>query len=87
MNVLKIVINSVEDAKAGTPIVDTSTKENMQEGEMTFAYLEKGMKSGKTSVMVIIKLADGTHAIGECSGDNFEKAHSAFKGAKERFGS
>lgn len=89
MNVLRIVINSIEDAKAGKKIVETATAENTVECKepVTIAFLEKGMTSGKTSVMITLIAPDGTHYLGQCSGENFEQAYSAFKGAKERFGS
>lgn len=49
--------------------------------------LEGGMVSGKTSVMLIGKNAEGEYAALEISADLFETLAGAVRGARARFGS
>lgn len=87
---LKIVINSIEDAKAGKPIVEEINKDlsNLTEVEsekMTIGILEKGTQAGQTSLMVIMKTPDGKFVMSQITGNMFEALISAYRGANERF--
>ena len=87
METVKIVINSVEDAKNGVKIVETATVENIEETKnITFAILEKGMASGRSSLMVILVDKDGKHLTGQFTQGHLEALVGALKGAKQRFG-
>jgi hypothetical protein len=87
MEQLRITINSLEDAKAGKPIDNRTTTENIRPTkDFTVAILEGGMKSGRTSIMFTLGNADGTFSIAEMTPDQFEVLIGAFRGAIERFG-
>lgn len=69
----------------GVPILDVKP-ESIVQGELkTFAILEKGMKSGKTSVSFHIELPDGTNVIAQTSAAIFDGMAGALKGAELRF--
>ena len=87
MQKLTIKINSIEDAKAGKKIVETATKENTVECvNLTAGILEGGMESGKTSIMFILEMPDGTHAVAQLTQDLLDGLNGAVRGAVERFG-
>ena len=87
MYTVKVRIQSLEDVSNGIPIKEGISKETVVNcPEITFAILEGGMQSGKTSCMFILENGDGKHYVAECSAEMFETMAGAVKGAKERFG-
>jgi hypothetical protein len=97
MTTIHIRIQSLADVSKGIPILDDIRDTtgppggNIQEdGELTIAFLEGGMQSGKMSVMFILSYPGKPgqprqHHIAECSSQNFEGLIGAFKGAMQRF--
>lgn len=84
---VKIIINSISEAKAGVPIVPGTLPENTHQAtEFNVGILEKGTEAGRTSVMIVLKNPDGTFTMGQCTAREFEAIAAALKGAKERFG-
>lgn len=87
MEVLKIVINSLEDSKNGIPAIKGVTPENVkQTKDITVVILEGGTVSGATSLMFALKHPDGQICVAEITGNHLEGLYQAYKGAKERFG-
>lgn len=90
MEAIKIVVNSLEDANAGKPIVEGVKKDlsNVHQAKnVTFGLLEKGMQSGRTSLMIILENPDGTFSVGQMTQDHLEVLNAAVRGAVGRFGS
>jgi hypothetical protein len=87
MEVIKIVVQSLEDAKNGKPIVQGHDLDKCQQSkDLTIGILEGGMESGKTSLMFVIMHPDGTSAMAEMSANQFEGLIGCFRGAVQRFG-
>lgn len=86
MPMTKIVIQSIEDAKNGTKLVEGVTRENIHEcEEFSVGILEKGTQGGQTSIMFICR--DGDKAtIGQMTANQFDMLIGAFRGAVQRFG-
>jgi hypothetical protein len=83
---LNVVINTLADARAGIPIVEGCTRENItQADQLTIGILESGMTSGRTSLMFILTMNDGTFKVAECSAAQFEMLIGAVRGAVKRF--
>ncbi len=83
---IKIVINTIEDAKAGKKIDEETTKENIREtNRMTVGILEKGTQGNRTSVMFILKNPDGTFSIAQCTAKELLAIADCVKGAQQRF--
>lgn len=83
MSQVEIFIRTKNDVNppivfAGSPRVDTAELR-------TVVILEGGMQSGKTSMALHFKLANGQHAIAEVAGTIFQGIAQALKGAQERF--
>lgn len=86
MTGIRIVINSKEDAAAGTPIVKDLKMEDLRESnDLTIAILQEGMQSGATSLMFLIKNADGTTSMAQTSKALFEQVYAALLGAEQRW--
>lgn len=88
MVTVKVVIQSLEDAKNGMPLVEGGTEENTYETTepITFAFLESGMQSGATSLGVIMKDKDGKNVFGQFSVRHFQQLSGILSGVLERFG-
>ena len=84
MEVLKIKIQSIQDAKDGIGLTDSKVIPTMTK-DITIGILEGGMQSGATSLMIILKVGDKEYAA-EMTPGHFEMLKSAYKGAVERFG-
>jgi hypothetical protein len=86
MRAVKVVIQSLDDVKNGKPIVEGMTPENIEETHnLTVGVLESGMESGKTSLMFVLQMGDGTFKVAEMSAGQFEMLTSVVKGAVMRF--
>jgi len=88
MTTLNIVIQSLEDAKNGVPILKNSppATEYIPLEDATLGILEGGMHYGKTSIMILSKDAAGKVYYLETSAELFMLAAAAVQGARERFG-
>lgn len=87
MELVKVVIQSLEDAKNGKPIVEGSTVEKTEECKsLTVGILEGGTKSGKTSLMFCLRMEDGSVKIAQMTANHFEMLHGSLRGAIQRFG-
>ncbi len=86
MVAVKLVIQSVEDAKNGKPLLEGVTQENLHEcEEFSIGILEKGTIGGQTTLMFICK--DGDKAVvGQMTANQFEMLIGAVRGAIQRFG-
>lgn len=86
MVAVKTVVQSLEDAKAGKPIVEGLTLEKIKEThDLTIGILEAGMTSGRTSLMFCLKMPDDTYSIAQMSAAQFEMVIAAVRGATQRF--
>lgn len=86
MTTLKIVISSLEDAKAGKPIVEGLKKEDIVEtNDLTVGILEGGMSSGETSIMFLSKTPDGKTVVSQTSKALLEQVYAAILGAEQRW--
>ena len=84
---INIIIQSVEDAKKGKPIIANIERSNIVEAEsLSVGILEKGTVAGQTTLMFILKNKDGKVIIAECTGNQFEMMIGAYRGAVHRFG-
>lgn len=89
MNLVKVVINSLEDAANGKGIREdiASDLSNLKETEdITIGILENGTHSGQTTLMFCLKNNDGTVSMAQCTANQFEMLIGAFRGAVQRFG-
>lgn len=77
----------MEDAKAGKPIVDGITMDQVKETkDLTVGILENGTTSGNISFMFCLKNSDGTVSMAQMTANQFEMLHGAYMGARARFG-
>lgn len=84
---VRVVINSLEDAKEGKPIDPEAKLEDITEcEELIVGILEGGMESGATSVMLSLRMPDGSVSMAQISAKQFHGIDGALKGAQERFG-
>ncbi len=83
MSQITVVVQSLEEAKAGKGIVP-GIKKVREIKDLSFGILEKGTVGGQTTLMVVLKDGDQAY-IGQCTGNQFEGLVSAFKGADFRF--
>jgi hypothetical protein len=87
MEVLKVRIQSLEDAKNGEPLIDDSTPENTQKAEdFSVCILEAGTKAGNTSLMFVLKDKAGIYHYAEMTKGHFYGLEAALKGAIDKFG-
>jgi hypothetical protein len=88
MEPVKVVIQSIEDAKNGKPLIEGSTSENTYETTepITFTFQEAGTKSGATSLGVIMKDKEGNNVFGQLTVGHFNMLSQVLKGVQERFG-
>jgi hypothetical protein len=86
MEKITIKINTMEDALNGKPLIEGKTPEQFTEADnITVGILEKGMASGRSSLMVLFEMPDGSVTFGQITPDQLEGINAAFKGAEERF--
>lgn len=86
MEVTKIIIQSLEDAKNGRKLVEGVERGNFTETKnFSVAILEAGTVGGQTSLMFICKDGDKAMA-GQMTANQFEMLIGAFRGAIQRFG-
>lgn len=79
----KVVIQSLEDAANGMPIVKGVVPAYCE--KFTVGILEGGTQGGQTSLMFICQ--DGDKAVcGQMTANQFEMLIGAFRGAVEKFG-
>ena len=88
MTSVHFVIQSLEDAKNGKPILKNSppATEYRELGDVTVGILEGGMQSGKTALMFLSRDKHGEVYYFEMSAKNFEMLNGAVEGAMARFG-
>lgn len=90
MAVLKVKIQSIEDAAQGIPAIYpdiTSPDQVVQHPDVTAVIMEGGMQSGATSIMFVLRGGgDNTPQYGEISGKLLETLYMAYKGAQARWG-
>ncbi len=88
MTHVKIVIQSLEDAENGKPILENSPPADQYKRleDVTVGILEGGMQSGKTSLMFIAQDKNKEVHYFEMSANNLEMLAGAVKGAQARFG-
>ena len=79
-----IVIQSLEDAANGKPIVEGIIPSECQ--KFTVGILEKGTQGGQTSLMFVCQTGDKTAVCGQMTASQFEMLIGAFRGAIQRFG-
>ena len=63
-------------------------KAGFRQGELeSIGVLENGMKSGKPSLWINIKMSDGEYSCAEISAEMFEAVAAGLRGARARWGS
>lgn len=81
-----VKIQSLEDAANGIKIVDEATPENTESvNQFTMGILEKGTKGGQTTVMFVVKTADGKHVVAQATGREFKAMYDVFVAADQKF--
>lgn len=86
MEAVKVVIQSLEDARNGKALVEGLTAENsVQYKDFTVGILEGGTMSGQTTLCFVLKGEDGQHHWGEMTAKHFEALHGIFQAAQARF--
>ncbi len=87
MSTIKIKIQSLEDVRKDEPLLEGATTDNVtQLTDVTACILQGGMKSGGTSMMIVLKDPKTGHRyVGEISAENFKGVHSALIGAETRW--
>src|SRR4051794_19444012 len=83
MEVVKIVIQSLDDLKSGKPIIDGKPT-MIPLKDITIGILEGGMTSGATSLSIILRDGDKAY-MGEMSIKHLSMLVSAVNGAEARF--
>lgn len=87
MTAISVTVQSLEDVKAGKPLVEGIEAANIHEADQfQVAILERGTKGGQTSLMFILEDGHGNANIAQMTGNQFEMLVGAFRGALERFG-
>ena len=88
MTTLKVLIQSLEDAKNGVPAIPgiTHPEQTTSYPCVSAVIMEGGMQSGATSIMLVLQKdpTDRAH-LGEISGKLLETLYSAYKGAQARW--
>jgi len=81
-----IIIQSLEDARNGKPLIEGVIQENIHEcRKFSVGILEGGTVGGQTTLMFICQ--DGDKAvIGQMTANQFEMLIGAVRGAIQRFG-
>lgn len=82
MEVIKIAVQKWKDRDK--PVLTEFAKVDIHGKVEGVAILEKGMKSGKTSLIILSKVADENIAL-EISANHFNAIASALKGAEQTF--
>jgi hypothetical protein len=88
MEKVTVVIQSLEDARSGKPLIKGGTSENTYETTepITFTFLEGGMQSGATSLGVVMKDKEGNNVFGQLTPGHLKMLNQVLKGVQERFG-
>lgn len=86
MEVLKIVINSEEDAKAGRGICEGLTKDQIIETkDLTIGILENGTSLGQPVVMFVLRQPDGTAHVAQITANHFVSLVQVYNAAVTKF--
>lgn len=86
MEVLKIVIQSLKDVSEGKQLIEGLHPEIVKETkDLTIAIQEHGTVGGQTTLMFLLKNADGTYSMAQITATHFEGLVAAYNGANARF--
>lgn len=85
MQHIPVTIQSKEDDKKGPAYPDLVGKAILKPGNIRVCILEGGMKSGATSVMILVETSAGLVSV-EMSANMLDTINGAVKGAVQRFG-
>lgn len=83
---VKVKIQSLKDALAGMVLVDDMELQYSKESkDLTVCILEGGTVNGKTSLMFILKMPNGSYTHTEITAELFNGIAKALEGAEQRF--
>lgn len=87
MSTINVYIQSLEDVAQRKPTIPDLDQARAQPAHATdLAILEAGCVSGNTSVILVLRDAEGKALYYECSAQQFETMAGAVRGAVARFG-
>lgn len=81
---MRVIINTLEDAAKGVPMIKTNKPKKLIEGEMCVGVLEHGTVGGNTSIMFMIEEENEVH-LGQMTLATLEAVLQAARGADFRF--
>ena len=85
---LTIKVQSLKDAKAGIPILEGATIDQIEmvhPANVVIGIMEAGTEGGQTVLSVNMKCADGTYRCCQLTAALFEGLYVVFKGVQGRF--
>lgn len=86
MEQVKIIIQSVNDAKEGKGTIPEMTLANSQlVSDITFIIIENGTANGQTVLMMALRDEKGNFTVGQITENHLHGIVAAVKGANERF--